>query len=62
MEIHLGFNELLRLFEVFRLEYVIVGGNALAFHGAPRYTGDLDLLVHATRENGERIIDALGER
>lgn len=61
MEIHPDFNELLRLFAAFQVEYVIVGGYALAFHGAPRYTGDLDLLVHATQENGERILDALRE-
>ena len=45
MEVHPDFSELLKLFEDFQVEYVIVGGYALAFHGVPRYTGDLDLLV-----------------
>lgn len=61
MEIHPDFNELLSLFADSHVEYVIVGGYALAFHGAPRYTGDLDVLVHATLKNGERILAVLRE-
>lgn len=61
MEMHPDFSELLKLFEAFRVEYVIVGGYALAFHGAPRYTGDLDILVSTDAENAARIMDALGE-
>ncbi len=38
-----------------RVEYVVVGAFALAFHGRPRYTGDLDLLVRPSRENAERM-------
>jgi hypothetical protein len=36
MEIHPDFSELLRLFADFQVDYAIVGGYALAFHGAPR--------------------------
>jgi hypothetical protein len=46
-------------FHSHRVEYVIVGGYALAFHGHPRYTGDLDLLVRASRENAERVHQAI---
>jgi hypothetical protein len=59
MEIHPDFSELLRLFADFQVEYAIVGGYALAFHGAPRFTGDLDLLVSTRPENAERIMQAL---
>jgi hypothetical protein len=38
-----------------------VGGYALAFHGAPRFTGDLDILVKPDPENARRILDALDE-
>ena len=37
------------------VEYVIVGGFALAFHGYPRYTGDLDILVRCSPENAARL-------
>jgi hypothetical protein len=41
------------------VEYVVVGGIALAFHGIVRYTGDLDVLVHASASNSERLVHAL---
>jgi hypothetical protein len=40
-------------------EYVVVGAFALAFHSEPRFTGDLDLLIHKTPDNAKRVIDAL---
>jgi hypothetical protein len=40
-------------------EYVVVGAFALAFHSEPRFTGDLDLLIHRTPDNAKRVIDAL---
>jgi hypothetical protein len=46
MEIQSDFRDLLALFNKNRVEYIIVGGYALAFHGAPRYTGDLDIFVN----------------
>jgi len=41
------------------IEYVIVEAHSLAFHGRPRYTGDLDILVRATPENAAKLIDFL---
>ena len=61
MEIPNDFKELLELFNSHKVEYLIVGGYALAFHGAPRVTGDIDLFVRPTRENAERILAALAE-
>jgi hypothetical protein len=40
---------------------MIVGGYALAFHGAPRFTGDLDILVRPDPENAQRVLSALDE-
>lgn len=59
METYQDFKELLALFHVHNVEYMIVGGNAMAFHGAPRSTGDIDLFFNATPANGERIFAAL---
>jgi hypothetical protein len=41
------------------VEYLIVGAVALAYHGFPRYTGDLDILVRNSPENTRRIESAL---
>jgi hypothetical protein len=59
MEVQPDFKELLALFDAHNVEYMIVGGYALAFHGAPRFTGDLDLLVKPDPRNARQIIKAL---
>ena len=59
MEIQPDFKELLALFNAHQVEFLIVGGFALAFHGAPRFTGDLDVLVRPHPENARRVIAAL---
>jgi hypothetical protein len=59
METQPDFRELLALFNAHHVEYMVVGGYALAFHGAPRFTGDLDLLVKPDTANAQRILAAL---
>ncbi|MEZ4437338.1 MAG: hypothetical protein R3F65_33510 [bacterium] len=39
--------------------YVIVGGHALAVHGVPRATGDIDIFIRPEPGNAERVLDAL---
>jgi len=53
------FNELLALLNERGVEYAIVGGYALALHGVPRFTGDLDVLVQPSPENAQRVVDVL---
>ena len=40
-------------------EFVIIGGYAVAFHGHPRATKDIDVLVRATPENAEKVYRGL---
>lgn len=47
-----AFIELLNAEEV---KYLIVGGYAVAFHGHPRYTGDIDFFVEPSSANAQRI-------
>ena len=61
MEVHPDFRDLLALLNEHEVEYLIVGGYALAFHGAPRFTGDIDVFVRPDPENAERILSALAE-
>jgi hypothetical protein len=61
MEVQPDFRELLVLFNAHNVEYMIVGGYALAFHGVPRFTGDLDILVKPEPANAQRILEALEE-
>jgi len=41
------------------VEYVVVGAFAVAHHGFPRYTADLDILVRTSEENVQRVLAAL---
>ncbi|RJP93672.1 MAG: hypothetical protein C4518_05665 [Desulfobacteraceae bacterium] len=59
MEVQKDFKELLELFNVHHVDYLIVGGYALALHGSPRYTGDIDLLIKPDQKNAERILKSL---
>jgi len=61
MEVQKDFRDLLALFNVHKVECLIVGGYALAFHGAPRFTGDIDIFVEPGAHNAERILKALLE-
>jgi len=59
MEVQPDFRDLLELFNEHKVDYVIVGGYALAFHGAPRYTGDIDIFVRPGPDNAQRVMNAL---
>lgn len=52
-------SELLELFRSHGVGFLVVGGHAVAFHGRPRLTEDLDLFVRPDATNGQRIVKAL---
>ncbi len=41
------------------VKYLIVGGYAVAFHGRPRWTGDIDIFVERSEENARRMEQAI---
>ena len=49
--------ELLELFNVHGVEYMVIGGHAVGAHAEPRLTKDLDLLVRNTPENSVGVFD-----
>ena len=53
------FKEFVELLNSIGVEYLIVGGYALAAHGHPRYTGDLDIWIRSSPSNVERLLDVL---
>ena len=53
------FVDLLQAFVAHDVRFLIVGAYALALHGRPRATGDLDVWVDATPENATRVMQAL---
>ena len=61
MRLNRDFRELLECFARHDVRYLIVGGWALAAHGVPRLTKDLDLWVWPEAANAERLVEALEE-
>lgn len=59
MEVQQDFRDLLELFNKYEVDYIIVGAYALGFHGAPRYTGDLDVFVKPDPINAKSIMHPL---
>lgn len=59
--LHNDFADFLRLLNERSVRYLVVGGYAVAYHGYPRYTGDLDVFVEASPENAARLVEVYGE-
>jgi hypothetical protein len=59
MEVAPDFDEFIGCLSAHGVEFVVVGAYALAYHGAPRFTGDLDILVRPTVDNAARLLQAL---
>jgi predicted nucleotidyltransferase len=53
--------ELIELLQSHQVEFLVVGAHALAFHALPRFTEDIDFFVRRTRENANKIRQALVE-
>lgn len=61
VELGKDFRDLLELLNRHGVRYLAVGGFAVAVHGRPRYTKDLDLWVEVSPENAKRIVAALDD-
>jgi hypothetical protein len=55
------FKEFAELLNAYGVEYLLVGGYALAAHGHPRYTGDIDFWVRPSTGNLNRLLAALND-
>jgi predicted nucleotidyltransferase len=61
MQFDRDFKEFLECLAGRDVRYLVVGGYAVAAHGHPRYTGDLDLWVWTAAENAESLLTALDD-
>lgn len=53
------YRDILSIFAEEQVEYLLVGAYALAAHGHPRATGDIDLWIRPDRKNAKRVMRAL---
>jgi hypothetical protein len=61
LKTHPDFVEFVSALNNNKVEYVIVGAYALAYHGHPRATGDIDFWIRPNQENVNRLLEALKE-
>ncbi len=61
--IHLptDFKEFLQFLNIHAVEYLLVGGYAVGYHGYPRSTGDMDIWIETSPENARKIVQALND-
>jgi len=61
--IHLpqDFKELLQLLNSKRIEYLVIGGYAVALYGYPRATGDMDIWIAVSKDNARKTVEVLKE-
>ena len=55
------FEDFVKLLNKHQVDYMVVGGYALAFHGKPRHTGDLDIWINSSEANAEKLVLAIKE-
>jgi|SRR5450432_2510319 hypothetical protein len=53
------FEDFIKFLNQHQVEYMVVGGYALAFHGKPRHTGDLDIWIKISEKNASRMLQVL---
>lgn len=53
------FIDFIELLNIHQVEYMVVGAHALAFHGRPRHTGDLDIWIKPSAENADKMVNVL---
>src|SRR5690242_17898935 len=61
MPLNKDLREFVALLNSNRVEYLVVGAFAVAYHGFPRYTGDLDILVRPTAQNARLVLNTLAQ-
>jgi hypothetical protein len=59
MTLSQDFKEFLQSLNDNQVRYLIVGGYAVALHGHPRYTKDIDIWLWLDPQNAEKIVQAL---
>ena len=54
IELHPDFKDFLRFLNSYGVEYLVVGGYAVGYHGYPRATGDLDVWIEVSEQNAHK--------
>ena len=59
MNLQKDLKEFVELLSALEVHFVVVGAFAVAYHGYPRYTGDIDIFIERSPENADRLLTAI---
>jgi hypothetical protein len=59
MQLEKDLREFVELLNALNVRYMVVGAFAVAYHGYPRFTADIDLFIERSPENAERLVQAI---
>lgn len=59
MELQKDIREFVELLLSEKVEFLLVGGYAMAVHGEPRFTEDIDFLIHLSSEKPDRLTEVI---
>jgi aminoglycoside-2''-adenylyltransferase len=59
MDLEEDLREFVELLNALNVRYMVVGAFAVAYHGYPRFTGDIDLFIERSRDNAERLVKVI---
>lgn len=61
MKVEKDYEEFLSLLNKHNVKYCVIGAFAVAFYAKPRYTKDIDILIEPSKDNAQKILNAIGE-
>lgn len=61
MKVEKDYEEFLSLLNKHNVKYCIIGAFAVAFYAKPRYTKDIDILIEPSKDNAQKVLNAIGE-
>ena len=59
MQLDKDLREFVELLNALNVRYMVVGAFAVAYHGYPRYTADIDVFIERSEENAERLVQVI---
>ena len=59
MHLEKDLREFVELLNALKVRYIVVGAFAVAYHGYPRYTADIDLFIERSNENAGRLVQVI---
>jgi len=60
MTLNKDLNEFIGLLVSHHVDFIVVGAHAMAFHGRPRFTGDVDIWIDGSEKNADAMVAVIG--